>query len=638
MLFFCPADRANLRAEDDSYVGAVIDQAARLRLHEEREWHVLIHYQKTLFGYKSLIDDPKFFLAPDGRKNPESELKATIRGIFSTELSGDTHPRCRFAARFAWLKAKLDIDGHKLPEVECPRLKGVLDKIVPTGATLVFPTSHINSPASMFGHTLMTLRTGTGSALLSHAVNYTAVTNETFGPVYAVKGLLGYYPGYFSILPYYAKIQEYSDFDHRDIWEYHLNFTEEELHRMLLHIFELDFVYSDYYFFGENCSYNLLYLFDVARPSLTLTDRFYRKFPFWVIPIDTVRGAGENGMIARAEYRPSRSSMIKFIASQLSEENRKFAVALSRGDASIQRLMERDIPDDEKIKICDLASEYTQYRYSKEYISKEEYSRAFIALLGARSKLGKPETSEYSVPAPAHPDDGHLSNRIAVGAGVMKKGGDVDYFQQIKLRPSYHTLLDDDRGYVEGGQIVFFDVTLRYYDLNRRLELDNIDIIDIASLSPRDEFFKSVSWKIKTGVTRTLLDNDRDPLAFYLSPGGGFTFKSGFFGIFYMMFETEVDAGPALRDNYSVGIGGSAGILSKIGKLWKLHLYARGIGHVLGEKRGDIRLHASQGFFPSTNTSITIDCSRSIVQEGYTPSATGDFRSDELSLNFNLFF
>ncbi len=118
MLLFCPAGQAILRAEDDSYVGAVIDQAARLRLHEEREWRVLIHYQKTLFGYKSLIDDPKFFLATDGRKNPESELKATIRGIFSTDLPGDTHPRCRFAARFAWLKTKLDIDGHKLPEVE----------------------------------------------------------------------------------------------------------------------------------------------------------------------------------------------------------------------------------------------------------------------------------------------------------------------------------------------------------------------------------------------------------------------------------------------------------------------------------------------------------------------------------------
>ncbi len=638
MLFFCPADRVHLRAAEDPYLREAIDRAASLRLHEEREWLVLVHYQKTLFGYKSLIDDPKFFLAPDGRKNPESELEATIRGIFSTDLPADAHPRCRFAARYAWLKAKLDFDPQKLPEMECPKLRGVLEKIVPSGATLVFPTSHINSPASMFGHTLLTLTSGTGSALLSHAVNYTAVTNETFGPVYAVKGLLGAYPGYFSILPYYAKIQEYSDFDHRDIWEYHLNFSTEELHRMLLHIFELDYVYSDYFFFGENCSYNLLYLFDVARPSLTLTDRFYRTFPFWVIPIDTVRGAKESGVIVKAEFRPSRSSMIKYIASLLSDDHRKFAVALARGDENIQRLFDLDIPDEEKIRICDLASEYTQYRYSKEYITKEEYSRVFIGMLKARSRLGKPETSEYRVPAPAHPEDGHLSNRVAVGAGVTKKGGDVDYFQQIKLRPSYHTLLDDDRGFVEGGQIVFTDVTLRYYDLERRFELNNLDVIDIASISPRDEFFKSISWKIKTGVSRTLLDNGRDPLTFYLTPGGGFAFRSGPAGILYVMFESEVDAGPALQDNYSIGIGGSAGILSRIGRYWKLHLFARGIGHFLGEKRGDIRFTASQGFFPSTNTSITIDCSRSIVQEGYTPTATGDFRRDEVSVNFNLFF
>jgi len=613
-------------------------RARELRLHEEREWRVLLHYQKPLFGHKSLIDDPKFFLAPDGRANPRSELEATIRGLFGTEPGGDEHPRCRFPARYEWLKGKLDIDPEKLPPMECSRLNTVLEKIKPTGAALAFPTSHINSPASMFGHTLVTLDTGAKSPLLSHAVNYSAVTNETFGPLYAVKGLLGYYPGYFSILPYYAKIQEYSDFDHRDIWEYHLNFGRDELRRMLLHIFELDLIYSDYYFFGENCSYNLLYLFDVARPSLALTDRFYKSFPFWVIPIDTVRGVRDSGAIERTEYRPSRSSMIKYIASHLSGDGRKLAVALARGEKSARDVLESDASDEDKIRILDLASEYTQYRYSKEYTTKEDYSKVFISLLQARSTLGKPEMSEYIVPPPADPVEGHLSARASIGAGLTSKEGKTDYFQQIRIRPSYHTLLDRDSGYVEGGQIVFTDITLRYYDIDRRLELNNIDLIDIASLSPRDELFKSVSWKINTGLTRLPIDKGRDPLIFHLSPGGGFAFRPFSACIIYAMFESEADLGKLPDSAYSLGLGGSAGLLLKIKACWKLHLYAREIAHLAGEKRGDLRFSASQGFYPSRNTAIALECVRRVVREGYAPSFKGDVHSDELAVNFNLFF
>ena len=33
-----------------------------------------------------------------------------------------------------------------------------------------------------------------------------------------------------------------------------------------MHTYEMDKIYSDYYFFDENCSYDLLFLLDAARP------------------------------------------------------------------------------------------------------------------------------------------------------------------------------------------------------------------------------------------------------------------------------------------------------------------------------------------------------------------------------------
>jgi hypothetical protein len=79
--------------------------------------------------------------------------------------------------------------------------------------------------------------------------------------LYAIKGLFGFYRGYYSILPYYAKIQEYRDVSDRDIWEYPLNLEYEEVIKLLMHIYELNAIYSDYYFFDENCSYFLPALF-----------------------------------------------------------------------------------------------------------------------------------------------------------------------------------------------------------------------------------------------------------------------------------------------------------------------------------------------------------------------------------------
>jgi hypothetical protein len=120
-------------------------------------------------------------------------------------------------------------------------------------------------------------------------VNYSAITTDTFGRS-TRQGHLRFYTATSAFFHIIAKIQEYGDFDHRDIWEYRLNFNADEMRRMLYHIYELDNIFSYYYFFDENCSYSLLFLLDAARPGLALSDEFYSRFFTWVIPIDTIRG------------------------------------------------------------------------------------------------------------------------------------------------------------------------------------------------------------------------------------------------------------------------------------------------------------------------------------------------------------
>ncbi|MDH5296910.1 MAG: DUF4105 domain-containing protein, partial [Nitrospirota bacterium] len=60
------------------YLEELIQQASTGKLHQDRYWHLLLHYRKDfLRGYTSEVDDPGFFLSPNGKTDPEAELQAT---------------------------------------------------------------------------------------------------------------------------------------------------------------------------------------------------------------------------------------------------------------------------------------------------------------------------------------------------------------------------------------------------------------------------------------------------------------------------------------------------------------------------------------------------------------------------------
>ncbi|TYT75512.1 DUF4105 domain-containing protein [Desulfobotulus mexicanus] len=309
-------------------VETLVLKAEEMKLAEHSYWHVLYHYHNPLgLGVKSRIDDPAFFISPVGRKNPKEEMNAAIRFLFS----GSAENLCPYIARYHWLHEQLQPEPGIFPEPVCPELKD----IHPTSARLVFPTYFMNSPASMFGHTLMTLRLDNTSRMLDKAVNYSAFTQETNGFVFAFKGIFGFYPGYFNVLPYYKKMQEYGEINQRDIWEYRLDLEPHELDAMIRHTREMEGIYSDYFFFDENCSFTLMYLVEAARPGLNLTD----EFPLWVIPVDTIRVLEKAGLIAEAEYRPSRATIIRHRLSLLSSEDQDLAFNILDGLAKKQNFI-----------------------------------------------------------------------------------------------------------------------------------------------------------------------------------------------------------------------------------------------------------------------------------------------------------
>lgn len=250
-----------------------IDPARAQQLAATPYWIALGHYETAkLGGWRSYVDDPRFFLAEDGAHHPDQELAATVAALYAPASLGDKHPQCVFPARTRWLREQLALND--LPRPDCQEFNTWYTSIDPHSTALIFPAAYLNSPSSMFGHTLLRIDQSNtrrdDTTLLSYAINFGAYIEGSDNSIlYAWKGLMGGYPGLFAMMPYQEKLSEYRSLENRDLWEYQLDLTPQETGRMVEHVWELKQIKFDYFFFDENCSYRLLELLQVARPSLT---------------------------------------------------------------------------------------------------------------------------------------------------------------------------------------------------------------------------------------------------------------------------------------------------------------------------------------------------------------------------------
>lgn len=587
---------------EPEYVENLVSEARRLKLHEERGWRALLHYGKTFTGkYKSKIDDKKFFTSPDGRTDPGAELESTLRSFFQPVVADGQNSICRYPARFSWLSERLQINQTRLPASSCSERDKAFEAIDPKSAVLVFPVGHINSPASMFGHTLIRIDGSSKSNLISYAVNYSAANTDSNGLEYAWKGLTGMYKGYYSLMPYYDKVREYNDLEHRDMWEYRLNLSVPEVERMLSHIWELQNIESSYYFLDENCSYNLMFLIEVARPELRLTD----NAGFFVLPSDTVRIAINSDIIEEVKYRASQGTKIRNILTMLDPAGQKIAYDISFQADDPTRLKQLPSTNIEKIKILDLASEFLQFRFSRKEIEKDVYSRSFLKILTERSRLGAAPEDLYRIEEPARPDAGHGTTKVSVATGVHRG----DLFGELNIRPEFHALLDPDQGYLPGAQIKFLDTAVRYGDGSEHYYLKSLHIIDIVSISPRDSFFKPLSWKVNTGFDREMLLDGQEHLIYRLNTGGGFSYASPFGGIWYILGELDINAGPEFRASVAAAPGISIGITGQLSSSLKFILNLTGFRYALGDNRTAVKASLGLNQRVTQNNSLSLETS-----------------------------
>ncbi|MCR4347969.1 MAG: DUF4105 domain-containing protein [Sulfuricaulis sp.] len=618
-------------AADNAYLEELIQRARQANLSQRAEWLNLLHYKPYPYwpGSRSLADDPEFFNAPHGKTDAAGELEATLAVFFSTaeETDKTQNPQCRFIARYRWLKQELQFDPARLPKQPCRRFYQWRASLDPHEITLVFPAAYLNNPASMYGHTLLRIDArdqDEHTRLLAYSISYAAGTDETSGLIFAVRGLFGGYPGVFAITPYYLKVREYSDIENRDVWEYQLTLTPEEIDRLLMHVWELGPTHFDYYFFDENCAYHLLSLLEVARPGLQLTD----QFRWWAIPSDTVRAVTDQpGLLKRVVYRPASVSIMRQRLMQMPVDQSRLAkdLAQQRIDANDDRL--RELPALDHARVLELGYEYASYEAATGRNKAPDAVTRMRELLLARSQLKIPP-QKPGVPVPSvRPDEGHKTSRIGIGAGSR----DGRRFGEIHLRPTYHDLLDQDAGYTRGAQIQFFDMRWRHYRGEDGLRLEEFKPLDIVSLSPRNDFFNPISWKINVGWTRKHFPGGDEPLVFRFNGGSGLAYSApGLFGgnaVYYGFIEAALDAGSRFESNYTLGAGPAIGLLANVSERWGFNLQARSLRYGLGDDHWSRELALEQRYALTRQSAVRLRLSRKQEFQDY-------WNSGDLSVHF----
>ncbi len=609
----------NLFADNPPTDNEIKSKAIENQLWKKSEWINLIHYKSSGNGYLSQVDDDRFFYAKNGKEDPQAELISTLDQLFKVTENSNQQTQCRFIARSQWLIEQLDIDKKLLPEALCNEYQEWYEKARGDSVTLVFPAYHLNSPSSMFGHTLLRLDKSeiSQSDWISYAVNFGADTSSNDGSiVYAYRGVVGGYPGLFITEPYFKKIQEYNKIEHRDIWEYKLNLSAEETERMIKHLWELKTINFDYFFFDENCSYRLLELLEVARPGIELTD----KFTFTAIPVDTVKAINEAGLIQEIKFRPAQVTELQYTLNQLSEQQQNIVLQLSNDYSVSQSPLFSSLTTVEKKRIVALAYKYLRYQNAKETRKPEIVKRGF-QLLQLLNSYPADINIDVEVPAPLPPNSGHDSRRISIGYGKRLDNQYID----IEYKMSFHELEDNRNGFLEGAQINLGRFKFRAEE-NEGLRLYKFDVVDIFSLTPRNKFISPLSWKIITGFERQLSHNE-DDLVFQVTGGAGGSWEIVKSHLFYSLATLRLEMNKNMDNNIEPAIGFDSGFISHFSQQT---VHFKLSGEQFNDDLYRLRAQYTHNYVISTNQSL-----RLLIKKQWQEN---DTEFTDVSLSYQAYF
>lgn len=452
--------------------------------YSQKKWARLLHFEDGEFKahHRNV-----FYLSA---KSLEDEWISSVNAIKNKTLVGREKKvfACSFPARYEFIRQYLP----SLSKESCPDFQEWKTEIGAKEIVLVYASSYLSNPASMFGHSLLRLSRGgrsRASVLSDYTVGFLAQTNPDDNPLsYTVKGVTGGYIGYYEIKPFYQNVGLYQNSEARDLWQYPLKLSQEQVDFFVSHLYELSLNTGfDYYFFDENCSSVILRTLQVVDEDFNFLDQSY----VFAHPIETLKWARDALDHERVTYYPSIN---KIVRNQLDQMNSTERDLFQRANRDIEVIHEIKSPI-----VLDALIDYWKFKNYKEetkisQINKKRMNlilkkRASIDTITDNLVMNRTETDD--------PLKFHDPNKWELGY-LYTKNSEV---MTARFALGYQDLDDIHIGHDNFSFINYFDFNFQFRE--NVLSLKDLTLVKIHSLSPYYNEIKSFSWEIDLSVKRS---------------------------------------------------------------------------------------------------------------------------------------
>lgn len=481
------------------------DRQSLSDLSAHRVWQALLHYETSRLSRRtqSAINTSTFFLSPQGQTDPLAELQETIKAFTVVDADVNEAAQCRFPARLMWISEQLE-SVRNVPRVDCADF---LEWANPEGTrsiSMIFATGHMKSPASYFGHNFLKFN-GTGNTasgdLLDQTINFGAeVPEDEAALTYFYNGIFGGYSAVFERQQFFRHMSKYGEEDLRDVWEYELDLSRDELELILAHTWELQSAQLTYYFFRENCAYQIAKLLALVSPA-----QLVPQYMPWTMPYNIfdrlmemqIRGKPVVGEIS---YHPSRRSRFHQRYFALSSvERMTFARQVAR-QVPLEQTGFENFPMPSKLAVVDALLDYYEFRLrldKNDGVAKSQKK----SLLLTRFKYPVSDSNEEVYDAPFAPHLAQKPGYLSFGAVGNSAVRDV---AEISIRPAYFDFLSLDLGRSSAGKFTVLDTSLVVDDDG--VYLRKLDLLNISNLAPSVTGItgdSGRSWNFRFGFDRT---------------------------------------------------------------------------------------------------------------------------------------
>lgn len=483
---------------------STIGEARELEPWLRFQWLNLYQYKSSYFGkHNSEIKSKSYFFSQEGPSSPKKEYESAIFAFQDTKKKWGTQNQpaaCVFPARKKILEKLSNII---FPNVSCPDLVDWKERIDAHYVSVVFAGAYGGNPASILGHTFFRFyskkKEELGDNLLSYSVGFLANPDPSDNRItYVLRGLFGGYPGFYQIEAHYIKVGLYNNAESRDLWEWPLNLSKNEVELFVEHFWELIFnAQSPYYFLDENCSYRITRALGVLREL--------KEMDMVVIPSETIRLLQDGDLTSGSVgFRPSVLRRMYFKIDHMNQPQiDSFYLAMK--DPLL--LKENNDP-----LVLDALIDYWMHRNFKKQTHLDlqesdlmEQTLKKRASLVANSTLGESSQAIQSYYQLAPITEGHRPKMISALGNPNSSNGSFTLSYRQGLHPEWMSSQGYDN--IQMVEFLGFDLTKKlntttYFERELDWRLLLVEIKSLRSLLSNDS---GLSWGFSVGLKNTCL-------------------------------------------------------------------------------------------------------------------------------------